>query len=132
MTKEQEEAIEYIKYQIGTGNLINGYTNMHYFKKYLERILNLIQEQHEEIETKQNRTEELEKALIDDDYKHKVEMKKKNNMIDKIIGFLATRTWATCPNEDCGANLDCENRCSNDDNIYEECWKMYFENQAKM
>lgn len=52
MTKEQEEAIEYIKYQIGTGNLINGYTNMHYFKKYLERILNLIQEQQKDNEEK--------------------------------------------------------------------------------
>lgn len=54
-------------------------------------------------------------------------LEKKDKIIDEIIGFLATRTWATCPNEDCGANLDCENRCSNDDNIYEECWKKYFE-----
>lgn len=52
LTKEQEEAIEYLKYQIGTGNLINGYTNMHYFKKYLERILNLIQEQQKDNEEK--------------------------------------------------------------------------------
>ena len=59
------------------------------------------------------------------------ESEKKDKMIDEIIGFLATRTWTTCPNEDCGANLDCEKRCSNDDNIYEECWKMYFERKVE-
>lgn len=67
MTKEQEEAIEYIKYQIGTGNLINGYTNMHYFKKYLETILNLIQEQQKENEKKDKiikRTENYVKQEI--------------------------------------------------------------------
>ena len=58
-------------------------------------------------------------------------LKKKEKIIDEIIGFLATRTWATCPNEDCGTNLDCEKRCSNDDNIYEECWKMYFERKVE-
>ena len=57
-------------------------------------------------------------------------LEKKDKIIDEIIGFLATRTWATCPNEDCGANLDCENRCSNDEGLYEECWKMYFERKA--
>ena len=36
-----------------------------------------------------------------------------------------------CPNEDKGANLDCENRCSNDDNLYAECWKQYFRNKVK-
>lgn len=67
LTKEQEEAIEYIKYQIGTGNLINGYTNMHYFKKYLGRILNLIQEQQKENEKKDKiikRTENYVKQEI--------------------------------------------------------------------
>ncbi len=58
-------------------------------------------------------------------------LEKKDKIIDEIIGFLATRTWATCPNEDCGTNLDCEKRCSNDDNIYEECWKMYFERKVE-
>ena len=36
-----------------------------------------------------------------------------------------------CPNEDKGANLDCENRCSDDDSIYAECWKLYFEKKVE-
>lgn len=58
-------------------------------------------------------------------------LEKKDKIINEIIGFLSTRTWATCPNEDCGTDLDCENRCSNDDNIYEECWKIYFERKVE-
>lgn len=30
-----------------------------------------------------------------------------------------------------GANIDCENRCSIDDDIYAECWKLYFERKVK-
>ena len=52
MTKEQKEAIEYVKYQFETGNLINGYTDMYYFKKDLEIVLNLIQEQQKDNEEK--------------------------------------------------------------------------------
>lgn len=114
MTKEQEEAIEILK-RIDIRFFLSGMNEQSNYivdeadkvNKAIETVLNLIQEQQKDIE-------------------------KKEKMIDEIIGFLATRTWATCPNEDCGANLDCENRCSNDDNIDEECWKMYFENQAKM
>ena len=131
MTKEQEEAIEIFEGLKRNKEIIKD-IDKDYFFTFGEIIINLIQEQQKEIETKQNRIQELEKALIDDDYKYREEMKQKDKMIDETIGFIATRTWATCPNEDCGANLDCENRCSNDDNIYEECWKMYFENQAKM
>ena len=53
---------------------------------------------------------------------------KKDKIIDEIISFLVTRTWATCPNEDCGANIDCKKRCKVD--IEEECWKIYFENKV--
>ena len=69
--------------------------------------------------------------LATNDMLHVLECEKKDKIINEIIGFFATRTWATCPNEDCGANLDCENRCSNDDSIYEECWKMYFEREVE-
>lgn len=108
MTKEQEEAIERLKQDVKYSDLADVDDDCTIcFIEDVETVLNLIQEQQKENE-------------------------KKDKIIDEAIGFLATRTWATCPNEDCGANLDCENRCSNDDNIYEECWKMYFENQARM
>ena len=80
--------------------------------------------------------EYLKNYKYDNEVKEAIEivlnlLEKKDKIIDEIIRFLSTRTWATCPNEDCGANLDCENRCSNDDNIYEECWKMYFERKVE-
>ena len=53
----------------------------------------------------------------------------KEKIINEMAEYLAI--VRDCPNEDKGANLDCENRCSNDDNIYAECWKLYFENKIK-
>lgn len=115
MTDKQKEAIERLFHL----EHVNGYVDLYEkhdviiksdillkWKNATKEVLNLIQTQQAEIE-------------------------KKDKIIDEAIGFLATRTWATCPNEDCGANLDCENRCSNDDNIYEECWKMYFERKSE-
>lgn len=51
-------------------------------------------------------------------------IQKQSKVIDKMAGYLAI--IRDCPNEDMGANLDCENRCNNIDEIYEECWKQYF------
>ena len=56
--------------------------------------------------------------------KQQAEIEKKDKIIDEMAEYLSI--IRDCPNEDCGANLDCENRCSNDDSIYAECWKMYF------
>lgn len=53
----------------------------------------------------------------------------KEKIIDEMAGYLAI--IRDCPNENCGANLDCENRCNNDDDLIEECWKMYFERKIK-
>ena len=53
----------------------------------------------------------------------------KEKIINEMAEYLAI--IRDCPNEDKGANLDCENRCSNDDSIYAECWKLYFENKIK-
>ena len=52
-----------------------------------------------------------------------------NKIIDEMAEYLAI--VRDCPNEDKGANLDCENRCSNDDSIYVECWKQYFEKKVE-
>lgn len=57
------------------------------------------------------------------------ENKQQDKIIDEMAGYLSIVRG--CPNEDKGVNLDCENRCSNDDNIYEECWKMYFKKKAQ-
>ena len=51
-------------------------------------------------------------------------IQKQSKVIDEMAGYLAI--IRDCPNEDKGANLDCENRCNNTDEIYEECWKQYF------
>ena len=57
------------------------------------------------------------------------ENKKLNKIINEMAGYLAI--IADCPNADKGANLDCENRCSDDDSIYAECWKLYFEKKVE-
>lgn len=50
-------------------------------------------------------------------------------VIEEIAEYLSI--VRDCPNEDKGVNLDCENRCSNDDNLYAECWKQYFRKKVK-
>ena len=56
-------------------------------------------------------------------------IQERDKQIDLMAKYLAI--VRDCPNEDKGANLDCEKRCSNDDNIYTECWKIYFKNKAE-
>ena len=48
--------------------------------------------------------------------KQQKEIEKKDKIIDEMAGYLAI--IRDCPNEDKGANIDCENRCSIDDDIY--------------
>ena len=131
MTKEQEGAIEYVRYQIETGNLINGYTDMYYFKNDLEIVLNLIQEQQEETETKQNRIQELEKALIDDNYKYREEMKKKDKKLRDIENHIKAelRMIDKCFNEVGWAGKE---QYDGMRAAYKCLLNIYFENQAKM
>lgn len=56
-------------------------------------------------------------------------LKDKDIIINEMAEYLGI--VRDCPNEDKGVNIDCENRCSNDDNIYAECWKLYFKNKIK-
>ena len=76
-----------------------------------------------------------EKTLLENNRKIKEyigqleqENNKQNKIIDEMAEYLAI--IRDCPNEDKGANLDCENRCSNDDSLYAECWKQYFEKKV--
>ncbi len=57
------------------------------------------------------------------------QLKKKDKIINEMVGYITTRVWATCPNEDCGANLNCKNKC--DIGIEEDCWKQYFERKVE-
>lgn len=56
-------------------------------------------------------------------------VEKQEKIIDLMAGYLSV--VRDCPNEDFGANIDCENRCSNDDNLIKECWKIYFKRQVE-
>ena len=56
-------------------------------------------------------------------------IEKQNKTINEMAEYLAI--IRDCPNEDKGANLDCENRCNNTDELYAECWKMYFDRKVK-
>ena len=57
------------------------------------------------------------------------ENNKQNKIIDEMTEYLAI--IRDCPNEDKDANLDCENRCSNDNDLYTKCWKLYFEKKVE-
>lgn len=57
------------------------------------------------------------------------ELENREKVIDEMAEYLAI--VRDCPNEDKGANLDCENRCSNDDNIEAECWRLYFKRKVE-
>lgn len=43
MNKELKDAKEYINYQIKTGNLVRGYTDIYYFQEELKILLNYIE-----------------------------------------------------------------------------------------
>lgn len=62
-------------------------------------------------------------------YKLRKKSNKQSKIIDEMAEYLAI--VRDCPNEDKGVNLDCENRCTNDDGIYAECWKLYFEKKVE-
>ena len=60
-------------------------------------------------------------------------LEQENKKLDKMIDEMAksfTET-ETCPNEKFEADLDCENRCSIDDELIKECWKQYFEEKVE-
>ncbi len=108
-------------------------------------LLNLIENQQKGIEKLKNNNKDLLKKLrnrVKDIkrlkkyslYKKEFsrlnkQIEKNDKIIDEMAGYLAI--IRDCPNEDKGANIDCENRCSTDDDIYAKCWKMYFERKAE-
>lgn len=128
MTEEEKKAIEFVqKFEENEiykdkleMNVYGGWKMGDIYKAELNCnlriVLNLIQKQQAELieQKKINRQLTLEKL-------------KQEMIIDEMAGYLAI--IRDCPNEDKGANLDCEKRCSTSDDIEAECWKLYFENK---
>ena len=56
-------------------------------------------------------------------------IKKQNRIIDLMADEIANNIINICPLADYNYDLDCENRCNDN---YKECWKLYFENKAKI
>lgn len=83
-----------------------------YRKKYLE----------------ERRKEEPNLLYPDSDeiYKRYYEQKKQIDLMAEYINNIQD-----CPLENCGVDLDCENRCNNDEELIKQCWKMYFESKSK-
>ena len=65
--------------------------------------------------------EKADTDLDDLDKGWKVELEKKDKMIDLMAEEMKKR--ATCPLDDYNYDLDCENKCNNNT---KECWKQYF------
>lgn len=86
-----------------------------------------IQKQQEKIEVYKNKEKFYNKLSEDNEY-YVTELEKKDKIIDLMAEYLSI--IQDCPSENCGADIKCENRCSNDDGVVKECWKMYFEKKA--
>lgn len=58
---------------------------------------------------------------------------KENSLLKKQVNLMAEyiNNIQDCPLENCGVDLDCENRCDNNEGLAKQCWKIYFENLAK-
>jgi hypothetical protein len=108
MTKEQEEAIEYLKKHI----------------KYFEEQIKFIEATDcdyydEELELYQNRVKQFNIVLS--------MLEEKDKQIDLMAEYISNIT--DCPFESEKTYLDCERMC--DVRTDKECWKQYFENKAK-
>lgn len=55
-------------------------------------------------------------------------IKKKDKQIDLMAEYI--NNIQDCPLENCGVDLDCENRCDNNEELTKQCWKMYFESKV--
>ena len=93
----------------------------------IETVLSMLEEKDKEIQfqndinktelDRYNKTEKNLKGIIN----------KQNKIIDLMAEYISNIT--DCPFESKGKYLDCEKMC--DVRTDKECWKQYFENQAK-
>ena len=105
------------------------------FKEEIEvydTILNLITRLKKENEHWKNGFE----RELEDNRKNTYELLKQDLIIrekDKQIDLMGDyiNNIQDCPLENCGINLDCENKCNNHDELIKQCWIKYFEKLAK-
>lgn len=65
--------------------------------------------------------------------RYQAKSKEDEAVIEEMASEISKSILNTCPYADYNVDLDCENRCSyiSGDDLYAECWKMYFRNKAK-
>lgn len=132
MTKEQAiERLKKLDYLLddvySTGLIEDGERNQYQYA--IETVLSILKEKEKEIQfqkdinkTELDRHKNTEKNL-------KGIIKKQNRIIDLMADEIANNIINICPLADYNYDLDCENRCNDN---YKECWKLYFENKAKI
>lgn len=52
-----------------------------------------------------------------------------SKMMEEMLHYISNHM--DCPLENEGFEADCENRCSNDEGNFIECWKYYFESKVR-
>ena len=122
LNEEEKEAIEIVKG-------LKTYYEAYYLLEDEEIKEN--EEKNEAIDTVLNLITKLERKIYDyDEIIARLEEKnvEKDKIIDEMAGYIAI--IQDCSNENCGANLDYKNRRTNDNSMYEECWKRYFKEKV--
>ena len=112
IAKLQKENEELKSDNLEKARILEVFDDRKYRKKYLE----------------ERRKEEPNLLYPDGDeiYKRYYEQKKQIDLMAEYISNIQD-----CPLENCGVDLDCENRCNNDEEVIKQCWKMYFESKSK-
>lgn len=132
MTEEQAierlKKLDYLLDDVYSTGLIEDEERNQY-QYAIETVLSILKEKEKEIQfqkdinkTELDRHKNTEKSL-------KGIIKKQNRIIDLMADEIANNIINTCPLENYNYDLDCENRCNDN---YKECWKLYFENKAKI
>lgn len=121
MTKEQEEAIEYLK----------KYRYENEVKDAINIVLSMLEEKDKQIAEEEKAVEQIyadyqDIGKIAFDYQEKIELLEKE--IDLMAEEIDKNIGSICPFIDYNYDLDCKNKCKDD---YKKCWKQYFENKAK-
>lgn len=133
LSEGEKKAIEYLNdfksIEIMYGNTFVMFLEQ--LKKYQQAtnaVLNIItkqQKENEELRKGQKSLMQSRKKWKDRYYKLR---EKNRKIIDLMAEYISN--IQDCPLENCGVDLDCENRCDNNEKLIEECWKIYFESKV--
>lgn len=126
MTDKEKEAIEYVDYQVRTGNLLRGYTDIYFFQKELQVILAMLKEKDELYNKVLSDLVIAEKMRIEKDK----ELEKKDKIIDEMAEFIDTKLNNCLLNY---LNIDepCEHYSGKDKMSCKDCIKNYFEKESR-